>query len=109
MFDGKQEYIDSLNRFQLVVIDDLSAERDTEFMNEQIFQIVDARYRARLPMIITTNLSIDEIKTANTINKQRVYDRVLERCHPIKVEGRSKRKAKIREEYDSMQELLGLN
>lgn len=109
MFDGKQEYIDGLNRFQLIVIDDLSAERDTEFMNEQIFQIVDARYRARLPMIITTNLSIDEIKTANTINKQRVYDRVLERCHPIKVEGGSKRKAKIREEYNSMQELLGLD
>ncbi len=107
-FDGRQEYIDSLNEFELLVIDDLSSERDTEYINEQIFQIVDARYRAALPMIITTNLSIDELKNPENIRKQRIYDRVLERCHPVLMEGQSRRRKKIREEYDEMQHLLGL-
>ena len=31
-FDRKQEYLDGLNRFDLLVIDDLASERDTEYM-----------------------------------------------------------------------------
>jgi len=105
----KQEYIDSFNRFSLLVIDDLSAERDTSFANEQVFQIIDARYRIKLPMIITTNLSIEALKNPQDINKQRIYDRILERCHPIEIVGKSKRRNKIKEEYNNMQEILGLN
>lgn len=107
-FDKKQEYIDGFNRFSLIVIDDLSTERNTEFMNEQVFQIVDARYRAKLPMIITTNLSMREIKDPHDIAKKRIYERILERCHPIKVDGSNRRKAKVKEEYDEMQKMLGL-
>ena len=105
----KQDYIDSFNRFSLLVIDDLSAERDTSFANEQVFQIIDARYRIKLPMIITTNLSIEASKNPQDINKQRIYDRILERCHPIEIVGKSKRRNKIKEEYNNMQEILGLN
>ena len=105
----KQEYIDSLNNFSLLIIDDLSAERDTSFANEQVFQIIDARYRANLPMIITTNLSMETLKRPESINQQRVYERILERCFPIKVTGENKRRNKIREEYRNMQELLGLD
>lgn len=105
----KQEHIDSFNRFSLLVIDDLSAERDTSFANEQVFQIIDARYRTKLPMIITTNLSIEALKAPQDISKQRIYDRILERCHPIKIAGESKRRNKIKEEYKGMQEMLGLD
>lgn len=108
MFDGKQEYIDSLNRFQLLVVDDLAAERDTSFMNEQIYQIVDSRYRAGLPMIITTNLTAEELKKPTDISKQRIYNRILERCHPIKVEGTNRRNRNIKSGFNEMQKLLGL-
>ncbi len=106
---AKQEYIDSLNDYSLLVIDDLSAERDTEYMNEQIFQVVDARYRANLPMIITTNLSIETVKNPDSIAKKRIYERVLEKCHPIKVDGKSRRVERIRKEYGTMQQMLGLD
>lgn len=108
MFEGKQTYIDSLNRFELLVIDDLAAERDTSYMNEQIFQIIDARYRAGLPMIITTNLTADELKSPADISKQRIYNRILERCHPIKVEGTNRRNRNIKSGFNEMQKLLGL-
>lgn len=108
MMKGRQEYLDSLNDYELLVIDDLGAERRSEFMQELVYSIVDGRYRAGLPMIITTNLTIDEMKNPNDIGVSRVYDRILERCHPIEVTGRSKRRKAIRENYGKMQKLLGL-
>lgn len=104
----KQEYIDSLNDFSLLVIDDLSAERDTAYMKEQIFQVVDARYRANLPMIITTNLSLEEIKKTSDLEYTRIYDRIIEKCFPIEVKGQNRRYKAVRESYGDMKELLGL-
>lgn len=108
MFEGKQEYIDSLNRFQLLVIDDLGAERKSEFMQEMVYNIIDSRYRSGLPLIITTNLTIDEIKKPSDIGNTRIYDRILERCFPIEVTGGSRRRKAVRESYDEMKALLGL-
>ena len=104
----KQEYIDSLNDFSLLVIDDLSAERDTTYMKEQVFQVVDARYGANLPMIITTNLTLDEIKNASDFEHRRIYDRIIEKCFPIEVKGPNRRYKAVRESYGDMKELLGL-
>lgn len=108
MFDGKQEYYDSLNKYPLLILDDLAAERKTEYMQEAVFSVIDSRYRIGLPMIITTNLTSQELKNPADISYQRIYDRVLERCHPIKVEGGSKRKEILKRGFGDMQKLLGL-
>lgn len=104
----KQKFIDSLNQFQLIVIDDLGTERDTPFAREQVFNIIDSRYRAGSPMIITTNLSSDEIKKAGDVENKRIYDRILERCFPIEVTGNNRRIKAVRERYNEMKDLLGL-
>lgn len=108
MYEGKQEYIDSLNRYALLVIDDLGAERKSEFMQEMVFNIIDSRYRAGLPLIITTNLSIQEIKEPSDIGNNRIYDRILERCFPVEISGASRRRKAVRENYNDMKDLLGL-
>lgn len=108
MFEGKQEYIDSLNRFQLLVIDDLGTERNSEFMQEMVYNIIDSRYRAGLPLIITTNLTIEEIKKPGDIGRTRIYDRILERCFPVEVTGGSRRRKAVRAGYEDMKALLGL-
>lgn len=107
-FDGKQELIDSLNRYELLIIDDLGAERKSEFMLEQVFNIVDSRYRSGLPMIITTNLTTDELKKPQDVSYSRIYDRILERCHPIKVDGISRRRESVKHNFAQTQKLLGL-
>lgn len=107
MFDGRQEYIDSLNRFSLLVLDDLAAERNTEYMQEQVFNIIDARYRAQLPMIITTNLTGSELKKPDSLSKERIYSRLLERCHPIEVSGTDRRRAALKSNYAEMRDILG--
>lgn len=104
----KQEYIDSLNDFSLLVIDDLGIERETDYAKEQVFNIIDSRYRAGLPMIITTNLSIDKIKNPDDITNGRIYDRIIERCFPIEVTGINRRHKAVRESYGDMKTLLGL-
>ena len=83
----KQEYLDSLNHFKLLVIDDLGVERDTGYAKELVYNIIDSRYRAGLPMIITTNLTMPKLATEAEIANKRVYDRILERCYPVEVAG----------------------
>lgn len=108
MWEGKQEYIDSLNMFSLIAIDDLGVERDTEYMNENVTTIIDSLYRARVPMIITSNYTPKQLTESCEMRKKRVYDRMLERCHPIKVNGASRRKEKGRNDFMEMNKLLGL-
>lgn len=107
-FDKRQEYIDSLNDFELLVLDDLGVERDSKYMQEMVYYIIDGRYRANLPMIITTNLSIEQIKKADNIEQIRIYDRILERCFPIEVVGNSRRRKMVRDSYTNMKDALGL-
>lgn len=108
MFEGKQDYIDRLNRFSLLVIDDLASERDTEFMNEIVQTIIDGRSRARLPLIITTNLTGEELKNPVDVKKQRVYSRLFELCIPVEVKGVDRRREKLKTDYKEFNELLGL-
>ena len=108
MFDWKQEFIDSLNRYTLLIIDDLGAERKSEFMQEQVFNIIDARYRSGLPMIITTNLTAEEIKKPQDVGYSRIYDRILERCFPVEVTGASRRRQNVKETFFDVKEKLGL-
>lgn len=108
MFDGKQNYIDNLNNFDLLVIDDLASERDTEYMGEIVQNIIDSRYRAGLPLIITTNLTSDELKRPAEIRKKRIYSRLFEMCFPIEVKGKDRRKQKLREEFGEIGEILGI-
>lgn len=107
-FDKRQEYIDGLNDFELLVLDDLGVERDSKYMQEMVYYIIDGRYRANLPMIITTNLSIEQIKKADNIEQIRIYDRILERCFPIEVVGNSRRRKMVRDSYTNMKDALGL-
>lgn len=108
MYEGKQEYLDSLNKFDLIVIDDLASERDTEYMGEIVQNIIDSRYRSGKPLIITTNLTGQELKNPTEIRKQRVYSRLLEMCVPVEVTGKDRRKEKLKADYKEMEEVLGL-
>lgn len=108
MYDGKQEYIDGLNRFTLLVIDDLASEADTEYRNEIIFNIIDSRYRAGLPLIVTTNLTAQELKNSADIKKQRIYSRLFERCIPLEVKGTDRRREQLKNDFKAYSDLLGL-
>lgn len=106
MFEGRQAYYDSLNRYPLLILDDLSAERKTEYMQEIVYNVIDARYRAGLPLIVTTNLTADELKHPAEVTNQRTFSRLFEMCLPIKVEGEDRRRAKLKDTHREYMDLL---
>lgn len=108
MFEGKQRYLDDFNRLDLLVIDDLAAERDTSYMNEMIFNIIDSRYRSGKPLIVTTNLTQAELTTPGSVDRRRVYSRLLEMCVPVEVKGPDRRGKKLNDDSADMKRLLGL-
>ena len=86
MYAGdRNAYIDSFKRYPLMIIDDLGVERNSEFAREQVFGVIDSRYRSELPMIVTTNLTLEELQHPEDLSRSRIYDRILERCLPIRV------------------------
>ena len=48
-FSERNEVVDKLCRYPLLIIDDFGMERGTEYALEQIYNIVDSRYRSRKP------------------------------------------------------------
>lgn len=108
IWNGKMNFIDELAKLDLISIDDLGVERDTEYMNEHITTIVDTLYRAKVPMVITSNFSPQQMTEECDIRRKRIYDRLLERCHPVMMVGESRRKNMGRNDYREMKSLLGV-
>lgn len=106
--EGRQEYLDNLNKFSLLVIDDLAAEGKTEYMGELIYTVIDSRERAKLPIIITTNLTKEELEKPADMTYKRIFSRLFGNCIPVKVEGKDRRKMRLIAEYGTMKTELGL-
>lgn len=104
----RNTYIQDLNRCRLLVLDDLGAERETAYMGEIVFQVIDTRIRTGLPLIVTTNLTIEDIKNPATLGNSRIYDRLIEKCHPIEVQGTSRRRKEAAARYPEMRGYLGM-
>lgn len=102
--DDLNELLSRMNTARLLVLDDFGAERSTDFKQEQVFTLIDARYAAKKPMIITTNLT--DFKTETDVRRKRVYDRIFEVCTPIKMDGESKRRAEGQKKRDSIRAIL---
>ena len=64
--------------FPLLILDDFGMERSTEYGLEQIYNVVDSRYRSRKPLIVTTNLTLEELQHPEDTAHSRIYDRLLE-------------------------------
>ena len=105
-FEGRTQYIARLCRYPLLILDDFGMERGTEYALEQIYNIIDSRYRSRKPLIVTTNLTLTELKNPQDTAHARIYDRLLELCTPIACTGPSMRKNIGQAKLDLLKTLL---
>ena len=106
-FSGRNVVVDRLCRYPLLIIDDFGMERGTEYALEQVYNIVDSRYRSQKTLIVTTNLTLDEIRHPQDTAHARIYDRILEMCVPISCIGASLRKENAQKKLESMKSLIG--
>lgn len=81
--EERSVYFNHLNAYELLVIDDLGVERKTEYAQEIVYSVIDQRYTLGKPLIITTNLSLDEMREPYDMSLQRIYDRVTAMCIPV--------------------------
>lgn len=105
-FEDDADKHDSIMKAELLIIDDLGAERGTDYAMEKVYDIIDSRYRSNKPIILTTNLTMKEMKNCEDIRAVRIYDRIFEMCYPVKVEGMSWRKREAAERYYKNKEIL---
>jgi DNA replication protein DnaC len=59
--EGKLDFMDRLTAVDLLHLDDLGAENRTDWVLEQLYSIVNARYEAERAIVATTNLMPDEL------------------------------------------------
>ncbi len=68
------DLLDRIRNADVLVLDDMGAERSTPFAEDKLFQIVGYRYEERLPTIITTSQQIEAIASARPRIASRLQD-----------------------------------
>lgn len=106
-FSGdRNAYIQDLMQYPLLILDDFGMERKTEFATEQIFNLIDERYRSGKPLIVTTNLTLANLKAPSSLELARSYDRLLEMCVPVGFGDSGRRQAKAEQKMQHAAEFL---
>lgn len=105
-FEGRNEYIERLCRFPLLIIDDLGTERGTEYALEHVYNVIDSRYRSGKPLILTANISPDVLNNPPDIAHARIYSRILEMCVPIHVMGIQNRKQTAQRKMEMLKNMM---
>jgi DNA replication protein DnaC len=73
----------------LLLLDDLGADRVTEWVVERVYSLVNARYEANRPTIVTSNAKLAELATRYG---ERVIDRLTEHAEVVRLAGKNVRK-----------------
>lgn len=94
----EQAVIDSFLKPAVLVLDDLGKERPTEWAVEQLFAVINARYDAGKPVLVTTNYGGEELVKRLTprgesddTTARAIVDRLRGTCKCVKLEGSSRR------------------
>lgn len=103
----KSEIIAQLHRYPMMVLDDLGVERNSGYSLETVYTVIDERKKSGKPLIVTTNLTLKEIKEPRSMEYRRIYSRVLEMCVPVYFPGQSYRKREAARKMGLVREIFG--
>ncbi|WP_242957631.1 conserved phage C-terminal domain-containing protein [Clostridium cochlearium] len=95
--EGIFTVLNSLENADLLIIDDLGTEEDNRWTRAMMYQIIEKRNSTGLPIIITTNISINELKERYN---DRTYSRLVSMCSFIRNTGRDIRKIQGKEKTE---------
>lgn len=93
--EGYQTGYDALKRvktYGLLVIDDLGAERATEWSRELFEDVIDDRLTKGMPLIVTSNYSVGQLRDLwGGVEGQRIASRLAGACEREEVSGPDRR------------------
>jgi len=87
------EWMEAVKNADLLILDDLGAEKPTPWVQERVFVIVNHRYRETLPTIFTSNIGPKDL--AKQLG-ERTASRIISMCDWISLEGDDYREAEAR-------------
>jgi DNA replication protein DnaC len=79
-FKDKEDFLKKIAAAELLVIDDFGSEYASEYILSQADTIFNTRYLSGKPLIVTTNLSIDQFNSPSDQHYNRIYDRIYQMC-----------------------------
>lgn len=105
--DMRENVLGKVKSVQLLILDDFGSEQVSKTQLEKIYEIVNTRYQAHKPLIITTNLTMEKFKNPTDINYSRIYSRIQEMCpNGIQLEVENRRIENARAGHAEMQNIL---
>ena len=90
-FNDLNEKLIQLKQFQVLIIDDWGIERKTEIMDELLQTVIDERYRQQLPIILTSNRTLQQIIYPEDDRDRRIISRLAEMAEVVPVKGQDRR------------------
>lgn len=106
--ENKQAFVNDVCSYDLLVIDDFGTESDSSYTSEIVTNIFDTRVNKQKPMILTSNLTPEQLKKGGEIEYQRIISRVLGSCMAIKYVGDDRRSIGRTRHYDFYRKLTGV-
>ena len=105
----KSSILDRLDKVEWLVLDEVKFDGMSEREERKILEIIDARYLARRPLIVTTNMTLEEIANpAGSEEKKRICNKILEMCgYPIHVKAEGRRMAIAKGKSEKARAILG--
>ena len=91
---GPEELMSEYCKSEVLLLDDLGAERPTEFSRETLGLLIDKAYRQESCLTVTSNCDLNEI--AERIDN-RTADRLVDMCLAVKLSGESFRRKRALE------------
>ena len=85
--ETEKEIMDALRECDLLVLDDIGAEKISDWVLDAMFRIIDGRYRKKKPIVYTTNFSPSDLLARfmpdrptkeDEIMAKRIHDRIIE-------------------------------
>lgn len=103
---SRVQVLNQVRNVQFLILDDVGFERRTPYASEKLYEIINTRYLAKKPLIITTNLTLDEIKAPSDMDYKRVFSRMIEMTTPVHVAGQERRQKIAREKSAALRDML---
>lgn len=74
--------LDKLFRANLIVLDEVGSEKQTEWLSDKLYLIINDRYENELPVIYVSNYEIEELRDRVG---SRIVSRIIESCKILEI------------------------
>ncbi len=105
-YDTRSELFAKIRGCDLLIVDDLKAERKSDYESAFVFRVIDTRLKSGRPCVITTNMTVDDLKGGGSLSQRRITSRMTERALPVLIEGKDRRSERGRLNYEATRRRL---